>query len=143
MQYLQYAQNVLKNNVYRITQPRLLVIEVLAKTTIPKNAYDIAAEVSSQGEKVDVSTVYRILEVYRKLGLVHFVKQSQGYMPCEDFVCEEKKHCHHQFVCKNCDAAWELHFDDLDFFKDLKKEFKQFAIDEHYLELSGLCETCR
>jgi len=143
MKYVEYAEGILKNNANRITKPRLLILEAMSNAKVPQNAYDIATTICENGEKIDVTTVYRFLEICREIGLVHFVQQSQGYMPCEDFVCEQQKHCHHQFVCKSCETVSEIHFDDVSFLKSLQKQFKGFFIENHSLELSGLCSACR
>jgi Fe2+ or Zn2+ uptake regulation protein len=143
MQYVEYAKRVLKDNGNRITRPRVLILVAMSNAKVPQNAYDIATAISEKGEKIDVTTVYRFLEVCREMGLVHFVQQAQGYMPCEDFVCDQQKHCHHQFVCNECETVSEIHFDDESFLKSVQKQFKGIFIENHSLELSGLCKACR
>jgi Fe2+ or Zn2+ uptake regulation protein len=139
MNFTQFATNELEKAKYRITQPRLKVLEILAKAKNPLNAYEIA--VSFKNYKMDVSTVYRILEVYRKLGLVHFIK-GQGFTACKDWECNDKNHCHHQFVCKKCDNVTEVHLEDKDFLETLKTKLAGFSLEDHYFEFSGLCKNC-
>lgn len=142
MTFIEFAQDVLKRNKYKLTGARILVLEVLNKAEKPMNAYDIAEAVKGSKGKVDTSTVYRMLEVFKELGLVHFVREVQGYVRCQDFSCHQQTHCHHQFVCRSCAVVKEVHLTDQDFLNALKKQFKQFSVEAHYLELSGLCEAC-
>lgn len=142
MTFIQFAQDILKRNNYKLTGPRILVLEILNAAEKPMNAYDIAAVAKGSNGKVDTSTVYRMLEVFKNLGLVHFVREVQGYVRCQDFSCHQLTHCHHQFVCRNCSVVKEVHFADQDFLDALKKQFKQFSVEAHYLELAGLCDTC-
>lgn len=139
MNYQDYAIKVLRESGYRMTQPRKLVMDLLARANRAMNAYDIAREA---GAAMDVSTAYRILEVFSELKLVHFVKELQGYMACRDFKCSNSKHCHHQFVCKSCEGVREVHVDDHDMIEALKNKMQGFEIDDHYLEFSGTCNKC-
>lgn len=143
MKFIEYAETVLRHSDYRLTKPRQLVLEVLNSANSPLNAYDISNDIKERGDLVDVSTVYRILEVYKRLGLVHFVRELQGYVRCQDFSCNLQTHCHHQFVCRSCSKVTEVHVTDAAFLNTLKKQFKQFLLESHYLELAGLCNSCR
>ncbi|MBP7670844.1 transcriptional repressor [Candidatus Gracilibacteria bacterium] len=141
MFFLDFALKKLSEAGYRLTNQRKLVLAELTAEAKPVNAYVIAERVSAKGERVDVSTVYRMLSVFKELGLVHLV--SQGFVRCIEFECENDKHCHHHFVCKDCGDASELHFEDKNFVEDLKKKFVNLEILEHSFEFSGLCGNCK
>lgn len=136
-----YAGKVLKEGGYRLTSTRLAVVKRLATTKKPLSAYEIAQKIRAGKENIDTVTVYRILEVYEKLGLVH--KTRQGYMPCGEFKCQEPEHCHHQFVCEKCHKAQEIHFSDRDFVAELGRKFSNLLIQSHYFEFSGFCAKCK
>ncbi len=142
MNYTEFATNKLKDNGFKITKTRKFVIDALAKTAKPLNAYQISKIVSRSGEKIDTVTVYRILEVFKKLGLVHFIKETQGFMPCQEFGCVEHDHCHHQFVCKKCEKVQEVHIEDKDFLRQVRSKLKGGKIDGHYFEFLGYCTKC-
>ena len=140
--FVEYSLGLLKQNGFRTTRSRLEVLEQLARTQVPLNPYTLADQLKSSGEKVDVSTIYRIFEVLKSLSLIHFVKNSQGYMPCLEFSCHESSHCHHQFVCEGCDKVLEVHLDDRNFIDAFKAKFSSFTVKSHYFEFSGLCADC-
>ena len=142
MRYQQHAIEQLKKKKYRITKPRQAVLEILETVKKPLNAYEIAEVAQKNGIHIDVSTVYRILEVYQELHLAHYVKDKQGYLGCKDWNCSNNKHCHHQFVCKSCENVVEIHVDDRSFIQKIQEKFCDLKIEGHYLELSGLCESC-
>lgn len=143
MEYTDFAKAVLKEHSYRLTEARLLVMEVLSMAKKPLNAYEIANCIPLIGDSVDVSTVYRILEVFKQLNLVHFNAQMQRYSACKEYDCDEQNHCHHEFVCKKCEQAIEIHIDDRKWISMLGSINKNLEINSHYLELSGLCSECK
>ncbi len=142
MKYTDFAEQRLKEAGYRVTKPRHLVLQALSKDAVAQNPYEICRVIGAQGFSIDVSTVYRILEVFKKLKLVHFVKEQQGYLACQDYDCCEAKHCHHQFVCKKCEKVSEIHVDDSTFIEKLKKNFSELIFEGHYFEFSGICKKC-
>lgn len=143
MDFREYSTAILRNNGFKITKTRCCVLDVLAKSGSSLNAYEIAARAKKMKVKIDTSTVYRILEAYKKLGLVHFVKEQNGYLACKEFNCRNEKHCHHQFVCKKCKSVREIHFDDTDFIKSIKAKMPNFQIQNHYFEFLGQCAVCK
>lgn len=142
MLFKDYAIKVLKDDGLRLTKPRTVVLEILAEAQKSLNAYEIADLCAAKKVKTDVSTVYRMLEVYKNLNLVHFVKETRGYLSCKKFTCEDDNHCHHQFVCNTCKSISEIHLDDSSFISTLKKKFVELEIKAHYFEFSGFCKSC-
>ncbi|MEK7672885.1 MAG: Fur family transcriptional regulator [Patescibacteria group bacterium] len=131
---------VLQKAGYRVTEPRLKVLEILGESKKPLNAYEICEKTKSN---LDVSTVYRILEVFKKLKVLHFVKDKKGYILCQESECKNDKHCHHQFVCQKCEETTEMHLDDQEFLKSIEDKFKDVLFASHYFEFSGVCGNCR
>lgn len=139
--FTDYAKNILKQNGYRITRPRELVLEHLRLARQPMNPYDIKKKIAHTDNNVDTVTIYRILKVYSELGLVH--ETREGYMPCQEHQCQDLKHCHHQFVCEKCQQFQEIHLSDQSFIQQINKKFPHLKIQSHYFEFSGFCESCK
>lgn len=142
MNYKDHSIKILKDNGFKITKTRCCVLEILANTKNSLNAYEISDKAKKLKLNINTSTVYRILEAYQKLGLVHFNKEQNGYLACREFSCHEKKHCHHQFVCKTCHKVEEIHLDDTSFIKSIKAKIPANNIENHYFEFFGQCATC-
>jgi Fe2+ or Zn2+ uptake regulation protein len=142
MNFKEFAVNKLKENGLKITNARCCVLDILGKSKKSLNAYEIAALSKKMKLSIDTSTVYRILEAYQKLGLIHFVKEQNGYLCCKDFECNKQKHCHHQLVCEKCHKVEEIHLDDTDFLKSIRAKNPKFQIQNHYFEFLGKCSSC-
>ena len=142
MNFKEYAISKLKKNGLKITNSRCCVLDILAKTKCSLNAYEISAEAKKMKIKIDTSTVYRILEAFQKLGLIHFLKEQNGYLCCQDFECDKAQHCHHQLVCEKCHKVEEIHLDDTDFIKSIRAKNPKFKIQNHYFEFLGQCASC-
>jgi Fe2+ or Zn2+ uptake regulation protein len=141
--YKIFCLEKLKENNARITNARIMLIDLLAGSTEALKPYDIAKVISEKGVSTPVSTVYRVLELFLKLNLVHFLREKQAYIACKDFACTHAEHCHHQFTCQACEQITEVHLDDREFIRSITEKFPKLEIKNHYLELAGLCGNCR
>ena len=66
-------RTMLADTVHRagktLTQQRLIVIETLKNGTLPMSAYELRDNINSKGENLNISTVYRGLDFWIRLGL--------------------------------------------------------------------------
>jgi Fur family ferric uptake transcriptional regulator len=87
---------------------------------------------------VNISTVYRTLEVLEELGLVRHTHFHDGVAQFE----RTDEAPHHHMVCTRCGADWEL---DLDLLQPLAVELKHrygFEADLAHSAIVGLCRGC-
>jgi Fe2+ or Zn2+ uptake regulation protein len=141
MTYSAYAKNVLSKTGYKLTTPRLLVLQFLEMSDIPQNAYDVKRALSSKKESPDIVSIYRNLALLKKLNLVHEVSDGK-FIPCQKFTCTKSSHCHHQFVCTACRKTEEIHLDDKSFMSKVAKLFPKLSIKSHSFHFEGLCAKC-
>ncbi len=134
-------ETILKKHGYRLTKPRIAVFSILRESRRSLNPYEISKQICRSGDDINTVTVYRILDVYEKLGLVH--KTRSGYTICDKLDCEDHNHCHHQFVCEGCEDVVELHFSDCEFAKYFAEKFSGLVVKSHYFEFSGFCKNCK
>ena len=121
-------KDLLKKAGYKITQPRKSVIDFLIKQKKPVSAQYIFDNLKKDLDKV---TVYRILDVFEKLGIVfqeHYKKQALYYLANEQ---------HHHIICRQCG-----HTDCVPCYHNFE-EIKNFQNVKHNLVLSGLCNKCK
>lgn len=142
MTYIDHAKEILSENGYKLTIPRLLVIELFENSNIPQNAYDVKKALSTQNKKIDTVSVYRTLSLLKKLNLVHEVSDGK-VVQCQKFTCKNSAHCHHQFICTSCHKIEEIHVDDKFFINKLIKLFPKLLINSHSFRFEGLCEKCK
>lgn len=141
MTFIEYSIDLIKKSGGRVTKTKLAVLEALAKLQKPLNPYEIAEKIKMSGGKIDVVTVYRMLEIFEELHLVH--KSEKGFVPCKHYTCNNDEHCHHQFFCNKCERAFEVHIDDKDFLQIVKQKFGNLLIKSHDFRFSGLCQKCQ
>lgn len=129
----------LSDEGYRLTQPRRAVIQVL----LGDDGYSSPAQVHQRARTlcpgVSLVTVYRTLDLLTQLGFARRIHADDG---CHGYACASHGHRHH-LVCRRCGAATEFEGCDLSAFLDRVSGETGYAIEDHLLELVGLCATCR
>lgn len=127
-------ETLLKAGGYRCTEQRRVVwesVEHLRHATPDQ----IAAHLSD----VDLSTVYRALDVLVDVGLISHTHIGHG--PPVYHAVDPKPHLH--LVCQKCGRQTSA---DIDLAEGLLEALSQrygFAADLDYMSLPGLCRECR
>lgn len=137
MTFIQESLEGLKAAGYKITGPRRAVLDVLATAEMPLSAYDIEERIP-ENIPINVVTIYRVLEVFEKLGIVHRIHTKEGYVRC-DF--EKQQGCHTFAVCDQCGRADEFIQLTCDMEKAIPKNLSYKNL-KHLSEMTGTCEKC-
>lgn len=133
---LDYGE-ILKNSNIRVTSSRVMILENFYKTKKPIRAEDVYLNLKN---KLDEATVYRTLSSFEKNKIIRRVnlKKDSAYF-------ELNNDHHHHIVCESCGKIEDFR-ENVEIEKILKKivegssNFKN--INEHSLELFGLCNFC-
>jgi Fur family ferric uptake transcriptional regulator len=122
---------------YRLTLQRQLVLDAVRR--LGHSTPDaLAAEVQRTAPSVNITTVYRTLELLEQLGLVrhtHLDHGSPTYHPAED------EHVH--LVCRSCGSVTE---EPTGLVADLVQrlaEEREFTADVGHITIFGRCGRCR
>jgi Fur family ferric uptake transcriptional regulator len=127
-----------ERNGYRLTEPRRAVAGLIAEHEGHFTAADLVAHARSRRLGLGRATVFRALDVLVELDAIERIDLPSGehaYVVCEPLH-------HHHVVCSRCGRTSEI--DDA----GLKAVVHQIArrtgyrVDEHRLELFGLCPAC-
>ena len=123
---------------YRLTPQRMLVLSAIANSDNHISAEEIYAQVIAKYSHVNISTIYRNLELLKRLGLVTETDLGGGrvrYHPAD------KGH-HHHLVCQECGKIIDLDESVLTSLKGrLLREYK-FSADLRHLAIFGRCANC-
>jgi len=122
---------------YRLTPQRQLVLDAVRELR-HATPEDVHAWVRHRAEGVNVSTVYRTLELLEELGLVTHAHLSHGaptYHPADG-----AQHAH--LVCHSCGSVNELDADELEALVGSVRERTGFVPDIRHLTVFGECERC-
>ena len=122
---------------YRLTPQRQLVLQAV-ETLGHATPDEILAEVQQHASAVNVSTIYRTLEVLEELGLVrhtHLSDRAPTYHSVTD-------HVHFHLVCRNCHRVVSVDPEVLAPFASRLREEQGFVIDVGHLAIFGECVEC-
>jgi Fur family ferric uptake transcriptional regulator len=111
---------------YRITRPRLAVIRALLEDDGHLSPSEVRERASAHHPNVGLVTVYRTLDLLDQMGFVRRIHAD-----------------HHHLICRHCGATVEFDGCDLSPFLDRVGRETGYAIEDHLLELVGVCSTCQ
>ncbi|HET8660889.1 MAG TPA: Fur family transcriptional regulator [Micromonosporaceae bacterium] len=129
--------HLLRARGLRVTAQRQLILEAvhgLGHAT-PEQVLAAVREVAAG---VNITTVYRTLELLEDLGLVTHTHLSHG-SPTYHAVGEEQ---HVHLVCRGCGAVDEVAPELLRPLAEQLARQRGFEVDIHHVALFGLCATC-
>jgi len=84
-------------------------------------------------------TVYRTLEKLEELGLIQRVHQTHG---CQAFIASGNGH-EHLLICTKCGMTVRFSGDELDPLIQSISYKTGYKVEEHWLQLFGLCLECK
>lgn len=124
---------------YRVTEPRRAVAELIAGHDGHFSAADLVTEARRRRLGIGRATIFRALEVLTELRAVDRIDLQNGehaYVACE------LAH-HHHVVCTRCGRVNDIADEGL---RIVMREIARrtgYRVDEHRLELFGLCPPCQ
>lgn len=127
----------LRKRGYRLTPQRQLVLEAVA-TLEHSTPEDILAEVRTTASGINISTVYRTLELLEELGLVSHTHLGHG--PATYHLADRHHHMH--LVCRDCGSVIEA---DVSIARALVERVQQsfgFESDMKHFAIFGRCRNC-
>ena len=131
--------NRLSEQGYRLTPQRMMVLSAIESGDGHISAEEIYAQVVAKYPHVNISTVYRTLELLKHLGLVTETDLGDGrlrYHPAD------KGH-HHHLVCTECGAITDIDESTLARLKDVLLHRYDFSAELSHVAIFGRCGNCR
>jgi Fur family ferric uptake transcriptional regulator len=130
-------RDTLRARGLRLTAQRQLVLEAVYRLghATPDQVH---AEVSRTASGVNITTVYRALELLEELGLVTHTHLSHG-APTYHGVSEQQ---HVHLVCRGCGGVDDVPIDVLDALARTLEGAKSFLLDKGHVALFGVCGAC-
>lgn len=124
---------------FRITRPLQIVSEILANSDSILNPSEVFQHAKEKYPRIGIVTVYRSMEKLEQAGLIDRVHMPGG---CQSFFQASSGH-QHLLICQNCGKAEYFEGDNLNiFFNNIGDHFG-YKINDHWLQIFGLCENCR
>ena len=133
------CHEILQEKGHRLTPQRMLVIETLHNADGHISAEEIYDHLHRRYPYANISTVYRNLELLKKLNLVTETNFGEGRAR---YHIIDKGH-HHHLVCHSCGKIIDLEEFVLHPLKDTLLQEYGFDADLRHLAISGECGGCR
>lgn len=130
-------RNTLHQRGMRMTPQRQLVLDAVRELghATPEQ---ICQKVQGTASTVNITTVYRALDLLEELGLVRHTHLGHG---APTYSTEDHEHVH--LVCHRCGQLEEVPCELLDDLASTLDQRRGFELDATHLALSGVCENCR
>ena len=133
------ARQILNNVGRRATTQRSLLLELLRTSGGHIDADELYHQAWKRNPRMSLSTVYRNLQLFKKLGIVderHFDEEHHHY---EVKSGEEHQH----LLCISCGKVVEFNYPaGRKFREDIGKKY-DFDITSIEIHMTGLCSSCR
>ena len=117
----------------------MMVVDALHKASHHISAEEIFQRVKANYQYANISTVYRTIELLKKLDLITEIDLGDG---CIRFHHSDKGH-HHHLVCNHCGKLMELP-------EVLLKQLEEtiacqydFKANLKHLSITGICNNCQ
>ncbi len=132
------SRQILNGSRQRVTGQRALLLDLIRQNYGHLDADELYRKARQKHQRFSLSTVYRNLQLFKKLGLIdehHFAEEHHHY--------EAKPPTEHQhLLCLNCGKIVEI---DLPLSQQFKYEIgkkHEFEITEFEIHMRGLCSNC-
>ena len=124
---------------YRLTPQRLMILSAIESSEDHISAEEIYAQVAAKYPHVNISTVYRTLELLKRLGMVYEIDLGEGRIR---YHAEESGH-HHHLVCQNCNKVIDIDEAFLSSLRDTLLRDYNFQAELRHVAIFGRCGDCR
>jgi Fur family ferric uptake transcriptional regulator len=133
------ARQILGRSSQRVTAQRALLLELLRQSSEHVDADELYRRARRKNSRISLSTVYRNLQLFKKLGLIeehHFDEEHHHY--------EVKSGAEHQhLLCISCGKVVEFACPvSRKLREDIGKQY-DFDITGVEVRMTGLCSSCR
>ena len=138
-------KKMLKEKGLKVTNQRLLVLEVLAENRDKHmTAEDIYELVKEDYPEIGLATIYRTVQLLLEMQLVDRINLDEGCVRYEigELFDGEGKHHHHHLICKTCGKVLPFRDDLLDGLERHIEEKTGFHALAHELKFYGQCREC-
>jgi Fur family ferric uptake transcriptional regulator len=133
------SKQILTNSSQRVTSQRSFLLDLIRRSGGHLDADELYRKAKEKFPRISLSTVYRNLQLFKKLGLVdehHFMDEHHLYE-----VKSSREHQH--LVCINCGKIIEFSCPLSGNFKDEIGKQYDFNVTSVDVKMMGYCAGCR
>jgi Fur family zinc uptake transcriptional regulator len=151
IQHLSVALSKQKQNIFnkakdyceqkgvRFTPLRARVYEILLHEDSSIGAYDLLDKLRAVEDNAKPPTVYRALDFFLDLGLVHKVESNNTFKACHHF---GSSHPVQFLICDTCGDVQEIQSQGVKDTLEAQAKTHSFEIVTQTIEAHGMCKNC-
>jgi len=124
----------------RFTPLRARIYEILLQEDSSIGAYDLLDKLKLIEDSAKPPTVYRALDFFLELGLVHKVESTNTFKACHHFGCS---HPVQFLICDACGDVQEISSEGVEETLELQAKQNNFQIISQTIEAHGICQKCQ
>lgn len=128
---------LLRKRKIKVTRGRIVILKIIENSSQAISADNIYEQCRENGHNVDLSTVYRSLDLFEQKDIVEKFNLGDG-----KYNYKLKKHNHkHIIECSLCHKEVEIDCPMLPV-EEIIKNKTGFVLIEHELKMKAVCEEC-
>lgn len=128
---------LLQKSNLKATNARKVALHFFEKESRPIDAEEILSHLRKHDLETDRATVYRILDVFYKKGIISRIELQEG-----KFRYELTGEDHHHLICEKCGKIEDISDCNISVLEKEIKKKKGFLVKRHSLEFYGICQSC-
>jgi Fur family peroxide stress response transcriptional regulator len=122
----------------KVTPQRIAIYKELASTDQHPSTETIYKKIKDYYPNISLTTVYRTLETFEKLGLISVVNVLYNAARYDANLDP-----HHHIVCTECKKVEDVYDESLNNLDISNKTLGDYKVEGYSLLLSGVCTSCR
>lgn len=123
----------------KATPARLALMKLLEASGKPLDIQSMIAYLEKNSIQTDPATVFRIVNLFEKKGLIKHIELHEGKFRYE----LSAKADHHHLVCENCGDIEDISDCNISALEKEIRKKKKFLVKHHALEFFGICKNCQ
>lgn len=131
-------ERFLKKNNIKVTKGRLNILNVLLESEDAVTVDYIYEQCRKNGLKIDLSTVYRTMEILENKNIVEKLNLGEDKF---SYIIKKESH-KHTLECSLCHKEVEIDCPMLQI-EEIIKNKTGFTLTEHDLKIKGICDECK
>lgn len=135
---LKEAADICRRHGVKATHQRMEILHEMTGTGEHPDAEKVYDEVRKRIPSISLDTIYRTLKLFEEKGVI----MRMGAMR-ERARFDANTSRHHHFVCTQCGLVRDFYDEAFNSLKAPRKVPDMGCVDSVYVELRGLCQSCR
>jgi Fur family peroxide stress response transcriptional regulator len=127
------ATTALKGVGFKMTKPRIWIVDFLDGNETHPTAFDIYDEIRRENKGFSFATVYNTLDALVRSGVVKQIK-----MDVKSFRFDPKVETHGHFLCKKCHKLYDVALGA----NNISDNIECGQVDELEIKFYGTCTNC-